>query len=1434
MAYPIWITPAGNLGIVPSAEYYQYALDAYDTAAGTLVYAKVSGTLPPGLQVTTTGILQGIPVSTAGPDLNQTYTFTVRVTNTDDGLIADRTFYITITNVAPPQIVPRNVDLGIYFDGDIIDLQLEATEYVLGENLVWSLKSGELPAGVSLTASGLLHGYINEIPAVGPSSDPGWDDTEWDLRYTLASNVAGTLGWDFDLGTTSKTFSFTIEVNDGVQSDLSTYTLLVLPKMSLSADSTLVTADTTVVDGNELTVDTGTKHKPIITTTQEDFTAERQGGWYSFQLQAVDLDGDVLQYVIPTLTQGSFDEQSNSSVKPYLDAVVTNGNISIGLVGNTSQPALQPGDDIQVLVTSTDPISQQQTLAWYDATVSNYTTIQLAGNVKVLGNIGDYITQTISGANASIANIAPTLGTLTLGGGIRVGTISIAGALITANVGDFITQNGSTGNATVTISTSQGTVVDVRFTSGAFDILTPGNLKINGSNIASYPVATAASTQYVNFSANIGDYITQPSSGANARVIVPHSGFNANTANPFDFRIELTSGNFTTGSGNLRLNGTDVNAYPQNIACTTDVTAIYTNANVFELNVKDSTGLANIAGLSTSSYVGDILEVGVAVAGSPNTQGTIGFDENRFDQGTLAMPGTLTVDIDSGWITGYLPGQIPNVAEYQFEVQVYKRDYANYSTNKLFTLTVLGDLYNEVNWLTPSYLGTIENGSVSDLYIEALSTENKSIFYQLTPSIRSNYLTYTRGIPGPYQNIPQGLTVKPSGLISGRVSFELFSLDMNLTTVPGYTSTTFDIDPFTGYPTTTFDQTFEFSVLAETFDQTASATRVFTIRVRDRNISPYENLYLKAQLTPYQRIEFRSILQDQSVFPPELIYRSNDPWFGVAQDVKTLFLPGLAPTLAADYISAMQTNHFTKRLLFGDIKTAVAKQDGVYDVIENNTGNTVGTYNIYTNVFVPTNFDLGYIVQAGVPSGCTVGDQHIKYEVVYVEIKDENSNSLGQGPADSINLSGVIQNYYFDSQGNSYYIANPNAFTNMDDAILTNIGYANKGALPDWMTSIQPNGTQLGFTRAVVLAYVKTGTGNVIAWRLQQRGYNLNELNFTVDRYLLDNVYTTNYNIAANAFITSTQTTFDRYPPLVSIFNNIASVDYAVDLAFDSINERAVSAVNNLGGLDGITNYKDGETLIFYTQEYPLSYNLTDNYNQGWTDSLSPWDGFGGTNWDDDKGTSTTSDDLGWDSATYVPGYKEWNSSKDTTNAIDLYSTPNQRISIWRINVDSDNYVSLTLANVTASVTSTSANTAGFGSNISLRNISGIFVGMPVRGTGLTGNCQVTDIVGNVVTVYPKAVSGVGSTITFIPQPNYNNAIYVRNGFTHGGVNVYYDPVIKTNNTLPNYSEIPQQIKTTSTIFDGNGTLFYDYRDTYVVPEQGNKYLKFPRINVFH
>jgi archaellum component FlaG (FlaF/FlaG flagellin family) len=163
MSQPKWITPAGNLGIVPSLEYYQFTLDAYDATGGTLVYTRVSGRLPPGIQVVNTGKLQGIPVSEAGPDANTTYTFTIRATNSSSGSVTDRTFTLTITNVSPPIIIPKDVDLGVFFDGDIVNIQFQALEFIVEDNLTWSVVDGEIPEGLTLSQSGQLTGYIKQI-----------------------------------------------------------------------------------------------------------------------------------------------------------------------------------------------------------------------------------------------------------------------------------------------------------------------------------------------------------------------------------------------------------------------------------------------------------------------------------------------------------------------------------------------------------------------------------------------------------------------------------------------------------------------------------------------------------------------------------------------------------------------------------------------------------------------------------------------------------------------------------------------------------------------------------------------------------------------------------------------------------------------------------------------------------------------------------------------------------------------------------------------------------------------------------------------------------------------------------------------------------------------------------------------------------------------
>ena len=503
MAYPTWITAAGNLGVVPSLEYYQYQLDAYDTAGGTLVYAKISGTLPPGIQLISTGILQGIPVSTAGPDQNQLYTFTVRVQNQSDGLLADRTFYITITNVAPPVIVPHssvtgNIDLGSYFDGTVVDIQLEAIEFIREDNLTWSLSSGSLPNGLKLSPSGLIYGYIIPIPVPGPAGDPGWDDTNWDGVFTTTT-TSGRLGWDFDGQDLSQYFEFSVEVSDGTtNTDSSNYRILVIPRTALDADGNLITSDSTILSSNlfsvaggitSLTVDAGDKHIPVIISIPSEIIPERQGAWFTFQIEAVDLDGDTLQYNIPALSVGSFDQQTPTG-NVYVEAIVDNGSITIGTTSltNTSLPELTNGEAIQVLAPYTDVTTTETYYTWYNATVNAQTTIRLTGNSIVTGTVGTYITQAIGGANATITSIGITTGTITLDGNISY-----------ANVGDVVRQTTTVGEATVIgfnnsfdSNVANPYQLKVRFTSGSFDTI--GNITVNGVSVAARPTAVVCNT----------------------------------------------------------------------------------------------------------------------------------------------------------------------------------------------------------------------------------------------------------------------------------------------------------------------------------------------------------------------------------------------------------------------------------------------------------------------------------------------------------------------------------------------------------------------------------------------------------------------------------------------------------------------------------------------------------------------------------------------------------------------------------------------------------------------------------------------------------------------------------------------------------------------------------------------------------------------------
>ena len=558
---------------------------------------------------------------------------------------------------------------------------------------------------------------------------------------------------------------------------------------------------------------------------------------------------------------------------------------------------------------------------------------------------------------------------------------------------------------------------------------------------------------------------------------------------------------------------------------------------------------------------------------------------------TSNLPG-VELSADTGWIYGHLNPQASALEEYVFGVKVCKTEITGTycSLPRYFTLPILGNPNSVISWITPADLGSVNNGSVSEMYLEAVSAAGADvgIIYELVDRI------------GISCRLPQGLTLLSTGEICGRATFESFSLDDYNTTIDS------------GDLTIDLVHTFRVSATAE--DQSSSTEKTFTIKLNIIDQEPLEDLYLKAMPSMAQRQLYNSLIINENIFNSDFIYRPNDPYYGVQEDLKMLFLPGLTASELEQYQTAVTHNHYTKIYTFGEVKTAFVL-DELYNV---------------------------------------------KYEVVYVEVVDPEENISGVGPGLELDLTNTISNPYIDSTGNEYKIVYPNSSDDMIVRLETIIGYQDQSSLPNWMTSNQPDrGSStgftipLGYTKAVVIAYAKKDCGEKIAYRIKQSGINFNRIEFSTDRYQLDNYYSNNYNKTTLAYVNDRETTFDLDPNL-NIGTIVATVTYGVQKPFSQINGRSISYINANGGIDGTTSFADGETLIFVKQEQFVSGGPYD----GWVDYSGAYIG------DNTETTLEEGYDFGsYDTYTAIPGYLEKTMGTGLVN---------RRGGVWRIHIIND------------------------------------------------------------------------------------------------------------------------------------------------------------------
>jgi hypothetical protein len=810
-----------------------------------------------------------------------------------------------------------------------------------------------------------------------------------------------------------------------------------------------------------------------------------------------------------------------------------------------------------------------------------------------------------------------------------------------------------------------------------------------------------------------------------------------------------------------------------------------------------------------------------------------------------------------------------------------------------FALSLTNTVDGDVRWLTDSDLGAIDNGEVSTLQVKAVNDGGRELLYRLKS--------------GSDSSLPQALELQPTGNISGRVSFNGFSLDLGTTTFDQsfennrnfLLDTTFDsiyrftVNAYapssmmqlykvrsilvtnggTGYseldpPTVTFNS--PLGATAETalagtvtisggsivsvellnpgdgYVSTATITVVdpmggtgaeltsimqrsntvdvisvfkeFSVRVIHRWNKPYQNLILTAMPPENDRTELRDFLNDDNIFIPEYIYRPTDPFFGKARSVNFVHTFGLLPDSLEIYYDALQLNHYWKNLVLGSISTARALDDA---------GNVL-------------------------------------YEVVYSNVIDDLVNNEGVSVGKIVNLPYSIVNPFdpLDSIVQVYPNSLDNMRTQMVDVVGTEATGCDRAApLPRWMTSVQANGRILGYVPAWVIAYTVPGRSDEIAYYIQNRwDGHLNEIDFTVDRYILDAQMSRNWDPDTQQWVPTpgNMTTFDKFGYDVPL-NFLQNVSLATELAYVDINNRTLADINSLGGFDGIVSSVNNNTLIFLRQEnyepplpgnYPawnINYAYPDsatvehnnlyytalhdmpagididnlyywypgiNTDEAWQKYLYPFDMYGFSELPDK-----------YDRAVTVPGGNRIECYQ-TFAGTDLILCESTRILLPGQEIV---FIQDVIGGLVADQVYYVLEIVGFDAFSITATAGGV---TPVALTDDTG-VMIAQSANQRMGIYTISVDPVTTivTLSLTVQTDPFDWVRVQRGISNTGAELYYPPVPESGDRRVTWQPLIPDVSA-GTIFDGGSLQFVEPVDMYAPGDAYDKYLVWPKQNI--
>ena len=271
MATPVWTTTAGKLASIDEQVAFSLQLEANDPVdvgdSTAIVYSMIAGSLPAGMQVTSTGLLTGTPAEVAKRTL---YTFVVRATA--GTAITDRTFSLdvigadtpTFTTAAGQLQLDDSTSVGLYWviDGSSISFQMQATDTDTraGQTLVYEIVQGELPPGITMSKSGLISGIVELTDDQRYGVRGGYDGSGVEDQFD------GTYDRTVTTKSISKNFDFVVRVSDGTSFVEQNNNIFVFSADYWRVSNTAILIDATEIEGSPLTMDLSANRRPVFRT----------------------------------------------------------------------------------------------------------------------------------------------------------------------------------------------------------------------------------------------------------------------------------------------------------------------------------------------------------------------------------------------------------------------------------------------------------------------------------------------------------------------------------------------------------------------------------------------------------------------------------------------------------------------------------------------------------------------------------------------------------------------------------------------------------------------------------------------------------------------------------------------------------------------------------------------------------------------------------------------------------------------------------------------------------------------------------------------------------------------------------------------------------------------------------------------------------------